>query len=201
LVGDDNDEEFQETHQDQASNATKNLTGRQRQDIYEELLQRSKKGKLKRTDTPHVAAKFNVQLRTVQRIWQRAKKCKAQGIPVDVKSLKPKNCGRKKIEADQSRVADIPLNRRGTIRSLANALGLNKTSLHRWFIEGLIRQYSSAIRPYLKEANKKDRRHCTAVLDPQGTTHRKPANVRIYKNFKTKCMSLSWFNIIRNHLY
>ena len=95
---DSDDEEFQETHQDEASNATKNLTGRQRQDIYEDLLQRSKNGKLKRTDTAHVATKFNVQLRTVQHIWQRAKKCKAQGIPVDVKSLKPKNCGRKKLK-------------------------------------------------------------------------------------------------------
>ena len=161
---DSDDEEFQETHQDDASNATKNLTGRQRQDIYEDLLQRSKNGKLKRT---YVAAKFNVQLRTVQRIWQRAKRCKAQGILVDVKSLKLKNCHRKKIEVDLSRVADIPLNRRGTIRSLANALGVKKTTLHRWFKEGLLRQHSSALRPYLKEANKKDRlRFCVSVLDP-----------------------------------
>jgi DNA-binding transcriptional MerR regulator len=164
---DSDDEDFEETQQDQASNATKNLTGRQRQDIYEDLLQRSKNGKLRRTDTAHVATKFNVQLRTVQRIWQRAKKCKAQGIPVDVKSLKSKNCGRKKIQVDLTRVADIPLNRRGTIRSLANALGVKKSTLHRWFKEGLLRRHSSAIRPYLKEANKKDRlRWCVSMLDP-----------------------------------
>ena len=163
---DSDDEDFQAT-QDEAPNATRNLTDRQRQDIYEDLLQRSKNGKLKRTDTAHVATKFNVQLRTVQHIWQRAKKCKAQGIPVDVKSLKPKNCGSKKIEVDLSRVADISLNRRGTIRSLANAFGVKKTTLHRWFKEGLLRQNSSAIMPYLKEANKKDRlRFCVSVLDP-----------------------------------
>lgn len=59
---DSDDEEFEEPHQDEASNATKNLTERQRQDIYEDLLQRSNNGKLKRKDTTHVAAKFNVHL-------------------------------------------------------------------------------------------------------------------------------------------
>jgi hypothetical protein len=73
----------------------------------------------------------------------------------------------KKIEVDLSRVADIPLNRRGTIRSLANALGVKKTTLHRWFKEGLLRRHSSALRPYLKEANKNDRLSwCLSMLDP-----------------------------------
>ena len=143
------------------------MTDRQRQDIYEDLLQISNHGKLKRTHTTHVATKHNVHLRTVQRIWQRAQNCKAQGIPVDVKSRIPKNCHRKKIQVDLSRVADIPLNRRGTIRSLAHALGVHKTTLHRWFTEGLLRRHSSALRPYLKEANKKDRLSwCLSMLDP-----------------------------------
>jgi len=93
---DSDDEDFQAT-QDEAPNATRNLTDRQRQDIYEDLLQISNHGKLKRTHTTHVATKHNVHLRTVQRIWQRAQNCKAQGIPVDVKSRIPKNCHRKKI--------------------------------------------------------------------------------------------------------
>jgi hypothetical protein len=110
------------------------------------LLERSNNGRLKKYDTTHVADKFKVQLRTVQRIWQKAKKCKAQGIPVDVNSLKPKKVGRKKIVVDLSRIANIPLNRRRTIGSLANTLGVKKTILHRWFKEGLLRRHSSAIR-------------------------------------------------------
>ena len=61
------------------------------------------------------------------------KKCKAQGIPIDVRSIKPRNGCRKKNEVDLSRVVDIPLNKRGTIRSLASALDVNKSTLHRWF--------------------------------------------------------------------
>jgi len=82
------------------------------------------------------------------------KKCLEQGIPVDVKSLRPKNCGRKKIQVDLTRVVDIPLNRRGTIRSLATALNINKSSLHRLFKEGLLRRHSNSLKPYLKEENK-----------------------------------------------
>ena len=66
------------------------------------------------------------------------KKCLEQGIPVDVKSLQPKNYGLKKIQVDLTRVVDIPLNRRGTIRSLATTLNINKSSLHRLFKEGLL---------------------------------------------------------------
>jgi len=81
----------------------------------------------------------------------------AQGIPVDVSSKRPKNCGRKKIQVELSMVVDIPLNRRGTIRSLAHTLQINKTSLHRLFKEGLLRRHSNALRPYLKEENKQAR--------------------------------------------
>jgi hypothetical protein len=81
----------------------------------------------------------------------------AQGRPVDVNSLRPNNFGRKKIQVDLSRVADIPLNRRGTIRPLAYALGISKSSVHRLFKEGLLRRHSNALRPYLKEENKKAR--------------------------------------------
>jgi len=144
-------------HHDQSQHTTKELTDRQRQDIFEDLLRSSKNGKLKRNSTTIIAAKYNVRIRTIQRVWKRAKKCWAQGIPVDVNGLKPKNCGRKKIQVDLSTVPDIPLNRRGTIRSLANALGVNKSTLHRSFKQGLLRRHSNSLKPYLKETNKKSR--------------------------------------------
>jgi AraC-like DNA-binding protein len=68
----------------------------------------------------------------------KSKKLHCTGISVDVNSLIPKNCGRKKVQVDLTRVVDIPLNRRGTIRTLANALGVSKSSLHRLFKQGLL---------------------------------------------------------------
>ena len=76
---------------------SRNLTDTERQQIYEALLLRSDHGRLKRKATTNVAQLFQVSRYKVQRIWQRAKKCRAQGIPVDVRSRKPKRCGRKKV--------------------------------------------------------------------------------------------------------
>jgi len=57
-------------------------------------------------------------------------------VSVDVSSRKPKNCGRKKVEIDTSQVETIPLHKRCTIRSLAQALGMKKnhstSDLQRW---------------------------------------------------------------------
>jgi transposase-like protein len=128
--------------------------------------------KLKRTSTTLIAAKYGVHVRTVQRVWYRAKNCKAQGIPIDVGSMKPKNGGRKKIEVDLSRVTDIPLNRRGTIRSVASALDVKKSTLHRWFKAGMLQQHSSSLKPYLKEENKKARlQWCLSMLDKSTLPH------------------------------
>jgi hypothetical protein len=76
---------------------TKNLTQKQREDIYQDLLWHSSNGKLKRRSTTLIAAKYGVHMRTIQQVWQRAKKCMAQDIPIDVGSMKPKKGGRKPI--------------------------------------------------------------------------------------------------------
>ena len=142
-LSDSDDEDYQQPLQEEATNMLKNLTQRQRQDIYQDLLQLSTNGILQRNSTTLIAAKYNVHVRTIQRVWQRAKNCLAQGIPVDVNSLRPKNCGRKKNQVDLTRVADIPLNRRGTIRSLAYGLqsSKSKNAIHK------IMFYSAVGRP------------------------------------------------------
>jgi transposase len=129
----------------------------QRQTIYAALLERSSHGKLKKDTTKIVAEMFNVSRRAVQRVWRRVKECRANGVPVDVRSRKPKNCGCKKVQIDLSEVARIPLHRRGTIRHLAEATGYARSTLHRWFKEGMLRRHSNSLKPLLKEKTKKDK--------------------------------------------
>jgi len=50
----------------------------------------------KRNTTTRVAEMLQVSRYQVQRVWRRIKECRAQGRPVDVRSRKPMNCGRKK---------------------------------------------------------------------------------------------------------
>jgi hypothetical protein len=63
-----------QTHHDQARNRTTDLTNRQIRDIFEDLLQSSKNGKFKRNSITIIAVKYNVRIRTIQRVWKRAKK-------------------------------------------------------------------------------------------------------------------------------
>jgi transposase-like protein len=144
----------------------RNFTNDERQQIYAALLEQSDRERLKRKSTTIVAQMFHVSRPQVQRIWQRAKQCRAQGQPVDVRSRKSKNCERKKMQVDLSEVLRVPLHRRSTIRSLAKAIGVKRSTLHRWFKEGLLRRHSSTLKPLLREENKKERlQWCVSMLD------------------------------------
>jgi AraC-like DNA-binding protein len=132
----------------------KNLSNIERQAICEALLSRSVNGKMKRSTTIIVANLFNVNRCFVQSLWRIAKECLAEGVQVDV-SCKRKNCGRKKVAIDMSRIATIPLNKRTTLRDLAHELGAIRSTLHRCFKQGKIRQHSNTIKPLLREDNKK----------------------------------------------
>jgi DNA invertase Pin-like site-specific DNA recombinase len=141
------------------------LTDTQRQQIYEALLERSNCGKLKKNTTNIVAEMFKVSKYQVRRVWRRAKQCRAQGIPVDVRSRR-KNCGRKKKQIDLSPVLRVPWHRRRTLRSLGKEIGVHKSTVHRWFKAGHLQRHSSTLKPLLREDNKKDRlRWCLSMLD------------------------------------
>ena len=147
-------------------NKRKNLSDNERQAIYEALLLRSVNGKLKRRTTTIVAHLFNINRCYVQAIWRTAKQCLVAGVPVDVSCKRKKNCGRKKVAIDMSRIATIPLNKRTTLRALAHELGVNRSTLHRLFKQGKIRRHSNTLKPYLRDDNKKTRlQYCLGMLD------------------------------------
>ena len=142
IVFDEEELEDSAVEQDEYTNANnshkcRNLTDTERQQIYETLLERSNRGKLKKNTTNIVAHIFQVNKYQVRAVWRRANQCRAEGRPVDVISRR-KNYGHKKIQIDLSHVLRVPLHRRRIIRSLANAIGAKKSTLHRWSKEGLL---------------------------------------------------------------
>ena len=68
-LSDSDDDEDQQTQQEEATNMVRILTEREWQDIYEDLLRLNNNGKLKRDSTTLIAAKYNVHVRTIQRVW------------------------------------------------------------------------------------------------------------------------------------
>ncbi len=152
----------------------KYLSDEQRQDIYEALLAKSINGKIERNAITIVANLFNVRRRVVQDLWTKVKKCQAAGIKVDITSKKSKKCGWKRVDRDWSQAATIPLNQRTTIRDLASALNVPKSTVHRAFKEGILLRHSKTLKPFLKDANKKlCLQFCVSMLDMQ-TVHTQP---------------------------
>ncbi|XP_031120346.1 uncharacterized protein LOC116023482 [Ipomoea triloba] len=124
--------------------------------IFETLLKHSVNGKVKYGSIKDVANVYSVSTRTVSRIWKKGIACVANGVPVDISLNLSGNVGRKMIAINPEDVARIPLNRRTTIRSMASALSMLKTSLHRRVKEGSLKSHSNVIKLMLTEENRKE---------------------------------------------
>ncbi|XP_018461805.1 uncharacterized protein LOC108832853 [Raphanus sativus] len=143
----------------------KQMTNGERWEIYHALLARSINGKLKEYHTTEVSNLFSVPLQTVQKIWRRAKNT-PNGEAVDVSHKRKGNCGRKKTHVDLSRIVDVPLCRRKTLRSLTASLDVSCTSLFRCLKDGLIKRHTNAIKPSLTENTMRVRlEFCISMLD------------------------------------
>ncbi|GJN04441.1 hypothetical protein PR202_ga21991 [Eleusine coracana subsp. coracana] len=138
-----------------------------RKAMYQELLARSKNGRLGKNDTKEVAARFELGLRSVQVLWQRGKVPLAEGIPVDVASRKKGRSGRKPILVDLEPLRNIELKDRTTIEDVARHLGISIGKVQRYLKQGHIKHHSNSIKPFLTDPNKKARlQWCVDMVDP-----------------------------------
>lgn len=145
-----------------ASNKTRkrNLTNPERQALFQELLKRSKDGKLQHGTIRETATRFNISERTVSRIWKRGSETATNYLtPGNVDSRKKGNSGRKKKSLSEihSKIKAAPYNKRTTLRSLAESTGISKSTLHRSKKRGDILRHSSSIKPSLTHQNKMQR--------------------------------------------
>ncbi|KAE8771307.1 SEC14-like protein 5 [Hordeum vulgare] len=106
--------------------AGRSTTDDERRYKYSMLVQRNGGGIMKRGVGRAVSDKMRVPVRVVQRIWMAGRR--GGGIHA-VASKKPKNCGRKRVEPDPDALRVLPLDGRMTIRELAEALGMKKSTL------------------------------------------------------------------------
>lgn len=130
---------------------TKNLTSDERNRIVQALLQQCKNKKLYRGVINSVAKEFKLNRKLVSRIWKTAKEQLNSGnSSIKVISNKKDKCGRKKKDYSENLQAmkKVPFNRRGTIRSLACAIEVPKSTLHDRLKEGTIfKRITSAVKP------------------------------------------------------
>ena len=114
------------------------LTSDERKQIVSRLLTEAQQGgdvgKFPRGTITAVAADFHVCRKTITNIWTRAQENYADPTlrQYQASPRKKRNCGRKKKwdpEAIMEAIKEIPLFRRRTIRDLAAALGIPKSTL------------------------------------------------------------------------
>nr|GMD88115.1 Transposase, Tc1-like protein [Ipomoea batatas] len=148
--------------------------------IFETLLKHSVNGKVKHGSVKEVANMYSVSTRTVSRIWKKGIACVANGVQVDVSLNLSGNVGRKRIAINPEDVARIPLNRRTTIRSMASALSMSKTSLHRRVKDGSLKSHSNVVKPMLTVENQKVRlQFCISMID-SSSSHNNPCFIDMY---------------------
>ncbi|GAA0142538.1 hypothetical protein LIER_03415 [Lithospermum erythrorhizon] len=111
-------------------------------------------GKLRRMDIIEVSNIKSIPAQTVRRIWAIHKNTPSRKR-VDVSHNKTGNVGRKRVQVELPKILEVPLQQRTTLRSLSYALKVCRTSLHRLLKHGLIRRHSNAIKPLLKDDNKR----------------------------------------------
>ena len=149
------------------------LTDEERERILQLLLQRfdNARGKLQQGAIGDTAISVKLSRRTVSRIWNRARETFAKDSIYKAPSRKSVRCGRKPKDFSEvlHKIESVPLSRRSTIRSLAQAIEVPKTTLHRKFKAGFFKRISSAIKPLLTDENKRHRvRFCRSFIRPDG---------------------------------
>ena len=104
------------------------------------------------------ADKNNCDWRTVRLLWKRYNEQKEEGVATPHPTSRRKgNSGRKRIDLEELRegLRDIPLNdRTTTVRRLAAALDIPRSTLHENLKALRLRAHSNAIKPFLTDAEK-----------------------------------------------
>lgn len=150
---------------DEERDVSKNLSNKDRWAIYNALMERTTGRIKKKNTTREVSNLFGVSIQTVQRIWNQAKETANDG-EINVSHRRSGNYGRKQIPLDLPKVLATPLHKRTSIRSLSASLGMSKSTLYRRIRKEDIRRHTNAIKPGLKEENRKKRlEFCLSMLD------------------------------------
>ena len=139
-----------------SANSKPNLTDEERNGVVHYLLTQYDGSKINKGAINAAASKFKVSRQTISSIWKEAKmQMQSDTVAIDVSSKIQQNSGRKKRDRDSilSKIAEIPLRLRSTLRSMAHAIQEPKTTVYRIFKEGMLKRVSNSLKPLLKGDN------------------------------------------------
>ncbi|XP_051118112.1 uncharacterized protein LOC127242575 [Andrographis paniculata] len=121
------------------------------------LWQNSSNGQPHRGKINKAATKFGCSTRTISHIWKRET---AQHKASNTKLLTKRKIGKGRPKSalfDANNLEEIHCSKRGTYRSISKELKVSKSSVGRWYKDGIFREHTNAIKPSLTEKNKTSR--------------------------------------------
>jgi len=140
---------------------SRNLTSEEYKQAVSALLDRSvlvaNGRKLDGRAIKDVAGQFGVTVRTIQRIWKRAKDNMDKTGIYTASPMRKGNSGRKRIYDDNELVAameQVPREKRGMMRTVANELGVLALTVCRKVAGMVFRVHTSTLTPILTKQNK-----------------------------------------------
>jgi hypothetical protein len=196
------------------------LTAEERRAMFSILWMSCKMGKLEHGKIVSVAGQFLVAPKTVSRVWKHilsvmgahltnelmfavelfdSKMLPLRMFPDHVfESGKKGSVGRKKAHDRQvlgELAANVPVLERGTIRNLATAINIPKSTVHRLVEEGLFRPHTSDIKPLLNQ-KQKEARLCfaTSKIDVRSLSDNPENSWQYVGMFNEVHVDEKWFN-------
>ena len=119
--------------------------------IYAVLLSNSKNGRPRYGDVAEQARLNNVSTRTIRRIWTTGQSARS------FETIVPKRRKQTEIESLQEQVAKLTRSKKMDIRTMAEALSIPRSTLHRHLKDGQIVRKHSSLKPLLTESNMQGR--------------------------------------------
>jgi hypothetical protein len=140
------------------------LTDKERRDMYIALTAQSVNGVLHHGALSESAAKFGVSRSTISRLWKRYCLNRQNGLTFSPAIRSRKYSRHKPFKYVTSDILEhvplIPLRQRTTVRDLAQALSISKSTIQRFLSmddNAPLHAHSSAVKPTLTEENKLSR--------------------------------------------
>lgn len=135
----------------------KNLTSEERAQVVAALLRSSVNLQPPKAEFAACAVRFSCSERQIARLWQRVAQDIHEGKSINYSSGRKGKSGRKSRLTEEFRldlnhaIALTPLEDRTNIRTLADSLGMSKSTLHDYFLSGVFRCHTACLKPMLSD--------------------------------------------------
>ncbi|XP_074293660.1 uncharacterized protein LOC141620774 [Silene latifolia] len=130
-----------------------NLSNDDRHRIGCYLFENSKDGKPIRGLMNFLAAKYQVDRKTIFEVWRVAKRQRENGDSLQLNSRIKGKKGRERLEVPIDRILATPIGEKGSLHAFGETIGISATTIFNWVKQGKLRSHTSTLHSSLTDEN------------------------------------------------